>query len=354
MPALKHRVPKYALHKTTGQARVRLGGKDHYLGSYGSAESKVEYDRLIAQWRLEPESTLRTELTVSHLCLGYLKHAETYYVKHGRQTSEVDCIKSALRRLRKRFGTMPIREFHPKHLRAIMEGMANEGLTRGFCNKSAGRIRRAFAWGVENDMVSGSAYAALGAVKGLRKGRTSAKDNGPVRPVEASLVESTLPYLPKATADLIRVLLLTGARPHELFQLSPGAIDRSGEIWIFTPPEHKTEHHGLRRTICFGPRAQAIITKYLLRAATAPCFERQSGGPFERANLSGAIHRACRKAGLPHWTPYRLRHTHATDVRAVAGLEGAQAALGHRRASTTEIYAEIRVDRAAEIARRLG
>ena len=41
--------PSYLLHKPTGQARVRIDGKDHYLGPYGSDESRIAYGKLIAQ-----------------------------------------------------------------------------------------------------------------------------------------------------------------------------------------------------------------------------------------------------------------------------------------------------------------
>ena len=45
------RVPKYRRHKACNLAVVRLGGKDHYLGPYGSKESKVKYQRLIQEWK---------------------------------------------------------------------------------------------------------------------------------------------------------------------------------------------------------------------------------------------------------------------------------------------------------------
>ncbi len=41
--------PGYCLHKSTGQAIVRFGGKMHYLGAYGTAESKERYNRLKAE-----------------------------------------------------------------------------------------------------------------------------------------------------------------------------------------------------------------------------------------------------------------------------------------------------------------
>ncbi len=39
------RPPKYVLHKPSGQARVRLDGRDVYLGPHGSPASFEAYDR---------------------------------------------------------------------------------------------------------------------------------------------------------------------------------------------------------------------------------------------------------------------------------------------------------------------
>lgn len=51
------RVPKYAFHMGSGQAVVRLGGIDIYLGKHGSEESRAEYDRLIGEWVLQGRQT---------------------------------------------------------------------------------------------------------------------------------------------------------------------------------------------------------------------------------------------------------------------------------------------------------
>ena len=47
--ARKHRIPGYLTH-SSGQARVILDGTVHYLGPYGSRESKQRYDALIGDW----------------------------------------------------------------------------------------------------------------------------------------------------------------------------------------------------------------------------------------------------------------------------------------------------------------
>jgi hypothetical protein len=50
MPRVTKQNPSYRLHRATGQAVVTLSGKDHYLGPHASAESRAEYDRLLAAW----------------------------------------------------------------------------------------------------------------------------------------------------------------------------------------------------------------------------------------------------------------------------------------------------------------
>lgn len=43
------RVPKYRKH-SSGNARVTINDRVHYLGKYGTQASKREYDRLIAEF----------------------------------------------------------------------------------------------------------------------------------------------------------------------------------------------------------------------------------------------------------------------------------------------------------------
>lgn len=43
------KVPKLSLHKPSGCARVRIQGKDLYLGPYGDPETLQRYSRLLAE-----------------------------------------------------------------------------------------------------------------------------------------------------------------------------------------------------------------------------------------------------------------------------------------------------------------
>jgi integrase len=76
-------------------------------------------------------------------------------------------------------------------------------------------------------------------------------------------LEKTLPELGPVVREMVELQLLTGARPGELCTLRPADLDCSGEVWEYRAESHKLEHHGKARVLCFGQKAQAILTKYL-------------------------------------------------------------------------------------------
>lgn len=59
MPRLNQTLPRYRLHRASGQAVVTIGGRDHYLGPFGSDAS--HRDRLIAQWLADGRQTPRAD-----------------------------------------------------------------------------------------------------------------------------------------------------------------------------------------------------------------------------------------------------------------------------------------------------
>ena len=95
MPKPTRSYPAYTKHRASGQAVVTLDGRDIYLGRHSSKASRVEYDRLIAEWlvagRRHPAAT---DLTVAELAVRFLEHAQTYY-RHpdGTPTSELSAYK---------------------------------------------------------------------------------------------------------------------------------------------------------------------------------------------------------------------------------------------------------------------
>ncbi|MEX1230831.1 MAG: site-specific integrase [Planctomycetaceae bacterium] len=272
MPKFKHK-PSYLYHKPSGQARCRIDGKDYYLGPFGSPESREQYDELVGEW-LSRQDTTRVSLAVDDLCLLFLQHANGYYRhKDGTPTSEVTCLRYALRFLVKAHGRCRVRDFGPLKLKEVRETMIAAGLCRTNINRTILRMKRVFGWGVENELVPGEIYQALRAVTSLRSGRTEARESEPVRPVDEGTVNDTLPHLTTIVADMVRLQLLCGMRPGEACSLRPCDITRgTNGVWTYRPAHHKTEHHGKERRIFIGPTGQEILQKYLDRDPEAHCF----------------------------------------------------------------------------------
>lgn len=400
MATQKLRIPEYRHHKARKLAVVTIDGKDVYLGPYNSAESQERYHRLIAELiarrqhpsspsPLEPSTSSPTKrMVVNELILAFWDHADRYYRHHdGTPTTELAEFRRTLALLRELYGRTYCDEFGPKALKAMRAWMIQTGWSRGVINQRIGRIKRTFKWGVENELIPPAIFQGLAAVGGLRRGRSDARETDPIRPVSASHVTTALQFLHRHLAAMVQVQLLSGMRPGEVCAMAVADLDTSGKVWVYTPGSHKTAHHGHARRIVIGPRAQAILRPFLQEVGSGFLFSprkamqefqaqrrqlrktrvqpsqfargkktqrRQAGLCYSPSSYAHAIRAACKKAGIPSWHPHQLRHTAGTTIRREFGLDMARVVLGHRSPQITEVYAEIDVERAAEVMERLG
>jgi integrase len=275
MPNVSARVPGLCKHRATGQAVVRLNGKDFYLGRYGSAAAKAEYDRLINEWLGHGRQFARDDdgLSVAELIVAYVRFADTYYVKDGVPTSETEVIRQAMKWLRKLHSKTPVAQFGPRAFKAVRQAMIDAGISRATVNGYMNRIRRCFRWGVEQELVPPSVLHGLQAVAGLKRGRSEARETEPVRPVPQAFIDAVLPHVSPQVAAMIELQLLTGCRPGEACIIRSCDIDTTGRVWIYRPHDHKTEHHGHKREIFIGPKAQEVIRPWLRPDLSAYLFQ---------------------------------------------------------------------------------
>jgi integrase len=360
-------IPSYLLHKQSGQARVRVNGRDVLLGEFNSKESRVRYAEIVAQFangqifdkapprkgRVAPSDP---GLTVNELVVAYLAWADGHFVKAGQPTSEIHCLKSAVKPFIDLFGFTSCDEFGPLGLKTVRERMVQAGWCRKTVNKNTGRIRSIFRWGVENEMVQPTTLQKLQAVAPLLQGRTKAHDNAPRKPAVESQVEAVRPFVSSLVWDLVQFQRLTGCRAGEALSLTPAKLERSAAVWLFAVDGHKTEHHGHARIVAIGPKCQAILQPRLDGVAVD-----EAVFPIRRDSYTLAIRRACEKynrrnpaAPIEPWTPHQLRHAKAHEVREKFGLEHVQATLGHAEFSMAERYAQATLARAVEAAEAVG
>lgn len=301
---LSTRTPSYRKHKPTDQAVVTLNGKDLYLGRYGTKESKAEYDRLIGEWLASGRQLpgRNGDLAVSELILAYVRHADRHYRKpDGQATRQLELVRLAMRPLKALYSYTKAAEFGPLALKAVRQRLIDQGtMCRLTINEHISKIKRMFAWGVENEMVPSSVFHGLQAVKGLQAGRTEAKDHSPVRPVPQAFIDAALPFCPPHVQSMIQLQLVSGMRPGEVCLMRPIDLDTSGRIWVYRPGSdqgqhgaHKTSYIGKDREIYLGPRAQEIIKPLLPLSTTVYIFS-----PVESERIRHAEQRQNRKSPM--------------------------------------------------------
>jgi integrase len=289
-----------------------------------------------------------------------------------------------------------------------------EKLSRGVINMRIRRIVRMFKWAVSEELVPPDVLHGLHAVRGLEKGRTEAHETEPVTPVALAHVEATVPFLNRQVGAMVQLLRYTGMRPAEVCFMRTCDIDMTGQTWLYRPRRHKTAHRGKPRIIALGPKAKEILRPFLRTELEAFLFSpaeaeaerrasreaerktprscgnrrgtnrkkkpRKTAGPrYTPSSFHHAITKAIERANaklrekateeammaarelpgedamyVPHWFPYQLRHTFATEVRRQHGLEASQVALGHASADVTQVYAERDLQLAVRVAEAMG
>jgi len=385
----------YRRHKSSGQAVVSLPRgdgtyKDYLLGEYGSRQSKAEYHRILAEWQARGGRVeAHADITIAELLVTYRRWAKSYYRdSDGDTTREVEHINYAIRPLKAMYAHTIAADFGPLALKACQNWFLELELTRKRINRETHRLRKIFKWAVSEQILPPAVYQALLTVECLKAGRSGAKDGAPVKPVDLELVDKTLPHLNAHVRALVQFMRFTGCRTTEACLLRPCDIDRSQTIWVYRPSRHKTMLLGKERIICIGPRGQELLRPHLdscgpdefiyspqrmarersaaLRQARKTLVQpsqqnrrsrkpkRAPGERYDPNVIGKAVARACDKAGLTRWNPYRLRHTFATMARAAHGIDAAQVALGHDHATITLTYAEKDAALAAKVAESLG
>jgi integrase len=356
-----------------------------------------------------------TYLSVNELLARFLEHAEKHYRRaDGSLTGEVREYKLACRPLRELYGTIPADRFTPVALKVVRARMIEAHCSRNVVNARINRIRHVFKWLVSEGLVPGAVLVDLKTVDGLQAGRTEAHETEPVRPVADAFVDAILPYVNRHVRGMIELQRLTGMRPGEACLLRAVDIDMTGPIWQYRPHHHKLAWKKIDRVIPLGPRCQEIIRGFLVPEVEAYLFSprramaersaelrakrktrvqpsqqnrrkrrtrksRHPGDRYRTSSYGHAIRSACELADrklrgdaikraiesgekppaddvvlVQTWSPNRLRHSFATDIRKEHGIEAAQVMLGHAKLNMTEHYAEKNRELAMKVAARVG
>lgn len=390
LPAIRH-------HRRSGNARVRIGGIEHWLGAWGSADARLRYDELIAAWiasgRQSVEAAKRSpappppaeielpasaDVTVGELAHAWIADIERQRRGRHKRASDWNGAIAAARALRP-LAAMPARDFGPRALQDVRRRLVDTPFlrkrrlddgtetfesiprSRRYVNDTVGRIRQLFNWAVGLELIPPEKAFALKTIRALPVGQGRETDRRSEVSVEA--FDATLPHLTEEVRALVLFIRWTGCRPSEAMRLRMAEIhDRDRPTWRYRPAMHKTAHRGQQRDVPIGPQARAIIERQIAgrdpddyvfdprrslarvvsNGPTIKLHRRPSsrvGNVFTANALRVAIHRAAAAAGVPAWTPYQLRYLRLREIRRDYGPEAARATAGHTRESMTAHYA---------------
>jgi integrase len=341
---------KYRKQGGRDRAFVEFEGKRYYLpGPFGSPQSREAYRQFVQNNQPVLELDRPSRVTIAVLANLHRKHADRYYPT-GHQ-SEAENFRYSLAYLLKKHPTLPVDDFGPLKLKALMQEMAVSGLSRIYINAVAWRIKRLFRWGVSEEMVDPGTLQALLAVPGLRAGRTPAKESSPRQPVPWEVVEPALKHMQPAVKAMVLTQWYTGARPQSVCAATADQFTRGENPWLWRPLS-KTRHLGKELLLFVGPKCQEVLDPFLKKKGHI--FRPQGGSFFSVSVYRQAVTRAVERAKVPYWFPYQLRHAKATSVRASHGIEAAQVTLGHAKADVTQIYAKPQMELARRVALETG
>jgi len=216
--------------------------------------------------RFDPSQVETGErITVSEAAKRYVNEKDRW-CKRVDGRSHADTIADALRSFREAAGEMMADEVdwqalfeHVQYEHAIQQQLARSTINDRM------RVARTFGkWLVKKRYVPASAYTAAASVEYLRYNRSPARETHAVGPVSEEAVFTVAPYAGPVVEAMIALQYLTGMRPGEVCILRPRDLEQDGDVLVFTPARHKTEHMGRRRAIFIGPRAQTYLRPFLL------------------------------------------------------------------------------------------
>ena len=397
MPKLNNRPPKYC--KLNQYAVLYYQGKIHYLGRYGSPESKIAYSRLVAEIQANPVTVpLQTgdkRVTISELAAGFLDHAKA----NINPTDYAHYRTAILDYLIKLYGdNFAVNDFKPRCLKTVREAMVKD---RRYCRNTINKYIRfiiaVFGWGVENELVLETTHRALKLVKSLPKGSEGTFDHDERESVPDEVVIKTLPFMPPTLRAMVQLQRILGMRPSEICKMRVGDIDttKGNGLWYYVPGSYKTARYVGKIIFPLGKPEQDLITPYLIgkkpeAAVFSPRTAQQERNAEKRANrktkitpsqaarneeragkpsryaefynqysyrqaIDYAIDKANRQLPedekIPHWYPYQLRHSASTATELAHSDEDAQALLGHRTVNMTKRYTHSQLIRREALAR---
>lgn len=341
------RVPKMLPH-SSGNYRVIINKKAHYLGK-DKQDAEKKYRQLIADHLGAHPGATSNEAGGTHLATTVSELVDQFKAHQQEICSprwwdrKVVQIEQAVEPAVRLYGDMNVNAFGARAFHVVRGeyAKAKNKRSRRYVNELSRKLRQAFKWGAEREIVAVDVYQRLAIIPLLKPRELGLSDNPEVEDVAWSVVEATLGFMSDRNADLIRLLWETAMRPDEMLRMRVGESNDG----LYRPKNHKTDRFNKRRVIGLSKAALDIVKRY--EDGVPP------GGLLfdwhaDSHSLYHAVQRACKAGKIKPWFPYQLRHAAMTRIALEHGQEVAQAQGGHSTRLMTAHYDhgnEVRVRR---------
>jgi integrase len=327
--------------------RVKATGLErrHTIGSYPdwsiaaarkwTAELKREVDKggdPLGEIRASREAA-----TVADLCTRF----EAEHVDKLRARTQADYLGAIRNDIKPAMGKLKVAAVEFEHVERLHRKISQRAPVRA--NRVAAILSKMFALAIKWRMRPDNPC------KGVERNREHARKRYLTSDELARLTNALAEHPDQQSANIFRLLLLTGARRGEVLSATWDQFDLKEGLWSkpATSTKQKTPHQ-----IPLSAPARQLVAS--LPNEGEWLFPGRSGGQ-RRINIDQSWARLCKAAGLVGLRIHDLRHSYAsTLVSAGFSLPVIGALLGHSQPQTTARYAHLFDDPLRKATERAG
>ncbi len=250
-------------------------------------------------------------------------------------------------------GHLKLRELHRVHIKALIGDKRRQGQSKNSVRPIKAPLSAMLSEAVDDGIIDANPAFQLGRRKATRADRlTPAERVQKIRPMSWEQRDAFLAEIAGVPryGMLFTLLAKTGLRPGEAFALKPDDLDRrEGTVRVeraWSLGRLKSTKTYEERTVDLSPDVLGRLERHLvwLKAETLKrgwgepewLFPNEEGKPLDESRTRKVFRRGLRRAKLPSFRLYDLRHTYASLLLAAnAPITYVSEQLGHANPSTT-------------------
>lgn len=286
------------VYRARGEARQRR----YSIGTYPAWSVAAARDKALAlKKRVQDGGDPVIEEKIRREALTFSKLVERYMANHGKKIRSAAEYQQLLDKdVIPRIGERRVDEITRPEVGALLDDVAKRAPI--VANRVMSVISSVFGWAVSEGLAMDNPARGL-KKRGTEKARARHLDNEEVGALWTGLSETAPRY-----ADLVRLVLLLGARPGEVAGMTREEIDLGNALWRLPAERVKTK---TAHTLPLVGEALAIVTRLCEGKRAGHLFSTTKGKAPTSQDLAKAFERT-RGVLKESATPHDLRRTAAT------------------------------------------